>query len=117
MCTIIILKILQIFGMFNMRYAEGVKEKNEMVVNIKQEIAQQIVEAVKDVCLHDINFIDAKGKIFASTNPRRIGEFHEVGRQVILSGKTIEVFARTRTGSAGALSENPVEPGYSFPSL
>ena len=62
-----------------------------MVVNIKQEIAQQIVEAVKDVCLHDINFIDAKGKIFASTNPRRIGEFHEVGKQVILSGKTIEV--------------------------
>ena len=91
MCTIIMLKLLQIFGMFNMRYAEGVKEKNEMVVNIKQEIAQQIVEAVKDVCLHDINFIDAKGKIFASTNPRRIGEFHEVGRQVILSGKTIEV--------------------------
>ena len=62
-----------------------------MAVTIKQEIAQQIVEAVKDVCDHDINFIDAKGIIFASTNPRRIGDFHEIGRQVIQSGETIEV--------------------------
>lgn len=64
-----------------------------MAVKIKQEIAQQIVEAVKDVCSHDINFIDAKGIIFASTNPQRIGDFHEVGRQVILTGETIEVEA------------------------
>lgn len=62
-----------------------------MAVNIKREIAQQIVEAVKDVCSHDINFIDAKGIIFASTNLQRIGDFHEVGRRVILSGETIEV--------------------------
>lgn len=62
-----------------------------MTVTIKQEIAQQIVEAVKDVCLHDINFIDAKGVIFASTNLWRIGDFHEIGRRVALSGETIEV--------------------------
>ena len=63
----------------------------EMAAKIKQEIAQQIVEVVKDVCAHDINFIDTKGIIFASTNPQRIGDFHEAGRQVILTGETIEV--------------------------
>ena len=31
-----------------------------MAITIKREIAQQIVEAVKDVCSHDINFIDSK---------------------------------------------------------
>lgn len=62
-----------------------------MAITIKQEIAQQIVEAVKDVCSHDINFINSKGIIFASTNPQRIGDFHEIGRQVILTGETIEV--------------------------
>lgn len=59
--------------------------------SIQQKIAQQIVEAVKDVCEHDINFIDTKGIIFASTNPKRIGDYHEIGRQVAQSGKSIEV--------------------------
>lgn len=62
-----------------------------MAFTIKQDLAQQIVEAVKDVCSHDINYIDSKGIIFASTNPERIGDFHEIGRQVIQNGKTIEV--------------------------
>ena len=46
---------------------------------------------VKDVCAHDINFIDSKGIIFASTNKKRIGDFHEIGLQVIKTGETIEV--------------------------
>ena len=50
-----------------------------MALSIKQDVAQQIVEAVKDVCSHDINFIDSKGIIFASTNSKRIGDFHEIG--------------------------------------
>lgn len=62
-----------------------------MVLSIKQDVAQQIVEAVKDVCAHDINFIDSKGIIFASTNRKRIGDFHEIGLQVIKTGETIEV--------------------------
>ena len=62
-----------------------------MALSIKQDVAQQIVEAVKDVCAHDINFIDSKGIIFASTNKKRIGDFHEIGLQVIKTGKTIEV--------------------------
>ncbi len=62
-----------------------------MALSIKREVAQQIVEAVKDVCSHDINFIDSKGIIFASTNSKRIGDFHEIGLQVIKTGKTLEV--------------------------
>ena len=62
-----------------------------MALTIKQNVAQQIVEAVKDVSSHDINFIDSKGIIFASTNTKRIGDFHEIGLQVIKTGKTIEV--------------------------
>ena len=62
-----------------------------MALSIRQNIAQQIVEAVKDVCSHDINFINSKGIIFASTNKKRIGDFHEIGLQVIQTGQTIEV--------------------------
>ena len=62
-----------------------------MALSIKQDVAQQIVEAVKDVCSHDINFINSQGIIFASTNKKRIGDFHEIGLQVIKTGETIEV--------------------------
>ena len=62
-----------------------------MALSIKQDVAHQIVEAVKDVCSHDINFINSKGIIFAITNTKRIGDFHEIGLQVIKTGETIEV--------------------------
>ncbi len=57
-----------------------------MAQMIHKNIAQQIVEAVKDVCKHDINFIDTNGVIFASTNPKRIGDYHEIGHKVAQSG-------------------------------
>lgn len=62
-----------------------------MSLSIRQEVAQQIVTAIKDVCSHDINFINSKGIIYASTNPKRIGDFHEIGMRVIKTGETIEV--------------------------
>lgn len=62
-----------------------------MAQTIQKNVAQQIVEAVKDVCEHDINFIDTKGIIFASTNPKRLGDYHEIGRQVAMIGESIEV--------------------------
>ena len=58
---------------------------------IRKSVAQQIVETVKDVSACDINFIDPSGVIFASTDPSRTGNFHEIGRQVIRTGETIEV--------------------------
>ncbi len=57
-----------------------------MAFSIKQSLAQQNVEAVKDVSGHDINYIDVKGIIFASTDIKRIGDFHEIGQQVIIQG-------------------------------
>lgn len=62
-----------------------------MAQTISKRAAQQIVETVKDICNHDINFIDNQGIIFASTDTSRIGTFHEIGNQIIASGKTIEV--------------------------
>lgn len=58
---------------------------------IDQRTARQIVDTVKDVCGHDINFINEQGIITASTNPERVGTFHEIGRQVIQTGRTVEV--------------------------
>ncbi|MDE7171170.1 MAG: helix-turn-helix domain-containing protein [Oscillospiraceae bacterium] len=58
---------------------------------IRKSVAQQIVETVKDVSGHDVNFIDKNGVIFASTDPDRVGAFHEIGRQVVKTGQTIEV--------------------------
>ena len=63
----------------------------ELKRSIRKSVAQQIVETVKDVCSRDINFIDPNGIIFASTNPPRVGSFHEIGRQVVRTGETIEV--------------------------
>lgn len=62
-----------------------------MITKINKRFAQQIVNTVKDVCGQDINFIDEEGTIFASTNEKRIGNFHEVGFQVAKTGDTIEV--------------------------
>ena len=60
---------------------------------ISQKTARQIVEAVKDVCGYDINFIRPDGIIEASTDPARVGTFHEVGQMAARTGKTLEVSA------------------------
>lgn len=62
-----------------------------MTLTLKKPTAQKIVETVKDVCGYDINFIDTNGIIFASTDPVRIGEFHEIGKKVVETRQTIEV--------------------------
>ena len=67
-----------------------------MALEIRQSVAQEIVETVKDVCAHDINFINPKGMIFASTNLKRIGDFHEIGKQTAQTRQTIEVFQDDR---------------------
>lgn len=62
-----------------------------MIVHIQRDLAQQIVNTVKDVCGKDVNFIDSSGVIFASTQESRLGTYHEIGRQVAQTGMTIEV--------------------------
>lgn len=62
-----------------------------MIHTIDEALALQVVNTVKDVCGQDINFIDQSGIIFASTNPKRVGTFHEIGHKAALTGETIEV--------------------------
>lgn len=62
-----------------------------MITKINNILGQQIVNTIKDVCCHDINFIDPSGIIIASTNETRIGQFHEAGHQAALAGTTLEV--------------------------
>lgn len=62
-----------------------------MGVKINKKMAKQIVDTVKDVCGHDINFINENGIIYASTNEARIGDFHEIGFEVAKTNTTIEV--------------------------
>lgn len=66
-----------------------------MRLGISKNIAQNIVETVKEFCGYDINFIDTNGYIFASTDPQRIGDYHEIGKQVIESGQPIEVYEKS----------------------
>lgn len=63
-----------------------------MANTISQRTAQEIVKTVKDVCGYDINFIRPDGIIDASTDPGRIGTFHEIGYKAALTGQTLEVF-------------------------
>lgn len=62
-----------------------------MVTKIDRELAEQIVNTIKDVCDHDINFIAPSGIILASTDPSRVGTFHEIGQQAADSGSVLEV--------------------------
>lgn len=62
-----------------------------MITTVSKSLAQQIVNTVHDVCGHDINFINKKGIIFASTDERRIGTFHEIGREAADTQRIIEV--------------------------
>lgn len=50
---------------------------------IKPELAQQIVDSVKTIVNKNINFIDRKGIIIASTDLKRVGDFHEAGYQAV----------------------------------
>ena len=62
-----------------------------MITHIDRKLAQQIVNTVKDVCGQDINFIDTNGIVFASTDAKRIGTFHEIALKVASTGNTHEV--------------------------
>ena len=58
---------------------------------ISKNLASQIVHAVKDVCEKDINFITPNGRILASTDPRRVNRYHEIGHQAARDGRLIQI--------------------------
>ncbi|MCI1309927.1 MAG: helix-turn-helix domain-containing protein [Lachnospiraceae bacterium] len=61
------------------------------MAEISERTAQQIVDTVKDVCGYHINFIRPDGVILASTNPERVGTYHEIGHKAAQTGQPIEV--------------------------
>ena len=74
-----------------------------MITKIDRKLAEQIVNTIKDVCDHDINFIAPSGIILASTDSSRVGTFHEIGQQAADSGSVLEVtednnFSGTKQG-------------------
>lgn len=58
---------------------------------ISIDLAQKIVNAIKQICKCDINFINREGIIIASTNEKRINTFHEAGLKAIQTNDTIIV--------------------------
>ncbi|MRN26850.1 hypothetical protein EAI30_19880, partial [Romboutsia ilealis] len=50
-------------------------------MELSRQLASQIVNAVYEVVKNDINLINAFGIIIGSTNPQRIGTFHEAGSE------------------------------------
>lgn len=58
---------------------------------ISKTTAQHIVDAVRDVCGFHINFMNDMGIIIASTDPGRIGTFHEAGKRAVEMKAPLEV--------------------------
>lgn len=60
-------------------------------MTIDQGVAQRIVNDLKSVIEHNINFIDSKGMIVASSNEARIGTFHSASLLVFIEGRKVVV--------------------------
>lgn len=60
-------------------------------MKINTELAQKIVESLRDTIEQDINFIDSDGIIIASTDHRRINSLHEGALTCIKEGTTIAI--------------------------
>jgi carbohydrate diacid regulator len=52
-------------------------------VNISKQSAQTIIDEVGSVLQQQLNFFNAEGIILASTNPERIGQFHEGAASIV----------------------------------
>ena len=62
-----------------------------MPAQIRAQLAQQIVDTLKTICSHDINFIDLQGRISASTDPSRVGSYHVGGHRAAREGRIIVI--------------------------
>ena len=62
-----------------------------MSLPVHIRLAQQIVDTLKSICDHDINYIDPSGLIRASTDRTRVSEYHEDGLTAARTGKTVIV--------------------------
>ncbi|MDY3006684.1 sugar diacid recognition domain-containing protein [Anaerococcus porci] len=60
-------------------------------MKINENLAQNIVESLKDTIKQDINFMDQDGIIIASTDLKRIGSIHNGAIECITLGRTIGI--------------------------
>ena len=58
---------------------------------VRPQLAQQIVDTLKTICRHDINFIDIHGRISASTDPARVGGYHVGGHEAARHDKIVAI--------------------------
>ena len=61
------------------------------IIKINSNLAQEIVNAVKEVVDKDINFIDRNGIIIGSTDIKRLNTFHQAGYKAIKTLNNIVV--------------------------
>ena len=62
-----------------------------VTTQIQTDLARQIVDTLKTICSHDINFIDVQGRITASTDPQRVGSYHDGGHEAARTGQIITI--------------------------
>ena len=62
-----------------------------MPLPVHLQLARQIVDTLKSICEHDINYIDTHGKICASTDSTRENEYHEGGLRAARTGEVVTV--------------------------
>jgi carbohydrate diacid regulator len=75
---------------------------------VNPEFAQMIVNAAKEIVRKDINFIQLDGKVIASTDPLRVGTFHEAALQVKKRGGAVAVTDHHRLKGARKGMNYPV---------
>ncbi|MBP6890631.1 MAG: helix-turn-helix domain-containing protein [Veillonella sp.] len=60
-------------------------------MKVSVTVAQNIVESMKTIIKQDINFIDTDGTIIASTDPQRVGTYHEGALTVVKTNQMLIV--------------------------
>ncbi|MBQ8304785.1 MAG: helix-turn-helix domain-containing protein [Blautia sp.] len=58
---------------------------------IHVQLARQIVDTLKTICSHDINYIDIHGRICASTDSSRVNGYHEGGFEAARRGEIVTI--------------------------
>lgn len=76
---------------------------------IDSRLAAQIVEQAKAVLPFDINVMDARGSVLASTDSSRVGSFHSGAQMVLGSTRDVEIESATAARIAN------VRPGVNLP--
>ncbi|OSY90102.1 hypothetical protein BM280_26795 [Klebsiella michiganensis] len=77
---------------------------------ITTALANEIVARAMAIIHHNVNVIDHHGQIIASGERHRIGEQHEIAREVIRTGKRICI-----NNTAEAARFQNVHPGINHP--